>query len=82
MGLETAEGVIPCPPPWPQRLVLVLGNEEYGPSPSAMAAYDAFVTLPMFGRKNSLNVANAAAEVLFQAVLSPVSDDNLPGRIK
>ncbi len=76
MGVETAEGATPChQTAWPQQLVLVLGNEEYGLSPSAMAACNAFVTIPMFGRKNSLNVANAAAVVLFQAALSPVSNN-------
>ena len=71
LGVETADGALPCQKvEWPDKLILVLGNEEYGLSPQTMAACDGFVTIPMFGRKNSLNVANAAAVVLFQAALA------------
>ncbi|MBI9090644.1 MAG: RNA methyltransferase [Desulfobacterium sp.] len=51
--------------PWPGRGVVVMGNEEYGISSHVMRVCDEVVHIPMFGRKNSLNVANAAAVVLF-----------------
>ncbi|MDY0375878.1 MAG: TrmH family RNA methyltransferase [Desulfobacterium sp.] len=50
---------------WQDRGVLVMGNEEYGISPHVMAICDATVHIPMFGRKNSINVANAATVLLF-----------------
>ncbi len=51
--------------PWHARGVVVMGNEEYGISSHVMRVCDEVVHIPMFGRKNSLNVANAAAVVLF-----------------
>lgn len=51
--------------PWPEKGVVVLGNEEYGLSKNVMTVCDEFVHLPMFGKKNSLNVANAFAVIAF-----------------
>ena len=50
---------------WKDRGVLVMGNEEYGISSHVLAVCDETVHIPMFGRKNSLNVANAATVLLF-----------------
>lgn len=50
---------------WPQKGIVVLGNEEYGLSQKVLTVCDDFVHLPMFGRKNSINVANAFAVVAF-----------------
>jgi len=50
---------------WPQRAVLVLGNEEYGISRHVLRVCDKFVHIPMHGRKNSINVANAASVIMF-----------------
>jgi tRNA(Leu) C34 or U34 (ribose-2'-O)-methylase TrmL len=50
---------------WPEKAVVVLGNEEYGISEDVLRACDAFVHLPMRGFKNSVNVANAFAVVAF-----------------
>ncbi len=50
---------------WPQKAVIVLGNEEYGISRHLLRICDKFVHIPMFGRKNSINVANAASVVMF-----------------
>lgn len=52
---------------WPQSGLLVLGNEEFGIQPDLLAACDGVVTIPQFGRKASLNVANAFAIAAFQA---------------
>ena len=58
---------------WPEKGVIVLGNEEYGISNSVMSVCDDFVHLPMLGRKNSLNVANAISVVAFHvsSILAP-----------
>ena len=71
IGVETVEGAVPCHRyPWPQRAVLLVGNEEYGISPHVLSAVDDIVHLPVFGEKNSLNVANALSAVLYQAVFA------------
>jgi tRNA G18 (ribose-2'-O)-methylase SpoU len=44
---------------------LVLGGERSGVSPEAIAAADAAVAIPMLGMANSLNVATAAAILLY-----------------
>jgi tRNA G18 (ribose-2'-O)-methylase SpoU len=48
---------------FPDSFTLVLGNEEYGCSDAMLARADAFIKIPLFGRKNSLNVAAAFAIV-------------------
>lgn len=52
----------PLDPP----LALVVGHEVNGVDPAALALADEVVHLPMFGVKNSLNVAAATAAVLFE----------------
>lgn len=52
--------------PWPPKAIIVLGNEEYGISSHVMRVCDDFVHIPMLGRKNSINVANAASVIVFQ----------------
>lgn len=44
---------------FPQQCALVLGNERHGINPDTIAATDACVHIPMYGRKNSLNVGIA-----------------------
>lgn len=51
-------------------LVLVLGNEETGIRPLLLKHCDFVVRIPMRGRVESLNVATAAAVLVFQAVKS------------
>jgi len=71
IGLETIPGSIPCQEyTWPLKAVFVFGNEEYGISSHVLGTLDDIVHIPVFGIKNSLNVASAVAVVLFQAVLS------------
>jgi 23S rRNA (guanosine2251-2'-O)-methyltransferase len=48
------------------RLILVLGAEGRGLRPGVRSAVDVFVRIPMVGRIESLNVASAAAVVLFE----------------
>jgi 23S rRNA (guanosine2251-2'-O)-methyltransferase len=49
-------------------LTLVLGNEALGVSETALRMCDAVVEVPMFGYKNSVNVATAAGIVLYYAL--------------
>jgi len=66
IGIETIpESGIYTEFPWPEKAVVVLGNEEYGISEDVLRACDDFVHLPMRGFKNSVNVANAFAVVAF-----------------
>lgn len=44
---------------FPESFSLVLGNEEYGCSELTLKQVDFLIQIPMSGRKNSLNVANA-----------------------
>lgn len=51
--------------PWPDKGIVVVGNEEFGITEDVMKACDDFVHLPMSGFKNSVNVANAFAVIAF-----------------
>jgi len=46
---------------FPPAFTLLLGNEEYGLSKEALAQRDHLLQIPLFGFKNSLNVASAFA---------------------
>jgi 23S rRNA (guanosine2251-2'-O)-methyltransferase len=50
---------------WPEKGIVVLGNEEFGISEEVLKVCDDFVHLPMYGYKNSINVANAFAVIAF-----------------
>jgi len=66
IGVETVETAIPYTEfPWPEKAVIVLGNEEYGLSQEVLRTCNDFVRLPMYGRKNSVNVANAFTAVAY-----------------
>lgn len=59
---------------FPESFTLVCGNEEYGCSDETLKIADYLVEIPLRGRKNSLNVANAfaatASEIIRQAKLN------------
>ncbi len=46
---------------FPESFTLVVGNEEYGCSDETLQAADILLSIPLYGRKNSLNAANAFA---------------------
>jgi tRNA G18 (ribose-2'-O)-methylase SpoU len=48
---------------FPETFTLVIGNEEYGCSENTLKIADVILEIPLRGRKNSLNVANAFAIV-------------------
>jgi TrmH family RNA methyltransferase len=50
---------------WPRHCALVLGHETRGVSPVFSAAATARVTIPMYGRAESLNVAMAGTLLLY-----------------
>lgn len=53
----------------------VLGNEALGISQEALALCDGFISLPALGRKNSINVGNCAAVILFECTRRFLSDE-------
>lgn len=62
IGLETGKEAIDLYQfTFPASFTLALGNEEYGLSEELLAMADQLVKIPLRGRKNSLNVANAFA---------------------
>jgi 23S rRNA (guanosine2251-2'-O)-methyltransferase len=67
IGVETIEQSSPFDKiAWTDKTIVVFGNEEYGISSHVMDACDTFVHIPMFGKKNSINVANAVSIICFQ----------------
>lgn len=78
--LDTAEEAIPINHYiFPQQFTLIVGNEEYGCSQNLLSQADAIIEIPLYGRKNSLNVANAyaiaAAEIRRQSQTKWNSDE-------
>jgi 23S rRNA (guanosine2251-2'-O)-methyltransferase len=49
-------------------VALFVGNEVHGLTPDTLRALDVIVEVPMHGVKNSLNVAAAAAVIMFEVV--------------
>jgi tRNA G18 (ribose-2'-O)-methylase SpoU len=67
IGLEVAKEAISIHDYiFPESFTLILGNEEYGISDEWLAQCDAIVTIPMWGFKNSLNVASAYAIAAYE----------------
>ena len=52
----------------PTKVAVVLGNEIAGCSPHVLGACDRLVEIPMHGAKNSLNVANCGAIIMYEIV--------------
>jgi tRNA G18 (ribose-2'-O)-methylase SpoU len=62
IALDTSEIAIPVAEfTFPESFTLILGNEEYGISNEALKEADHLVEVPMYGAKNSLNIACAFA---------------------
>jgi tRNA G18 (ribose-2'-O)-methylase SpoU len=51
---------------WPERVALVFGHEVRGIAPDLLARCAGVVRIPMFGEKNTLNVATAAGIVMYE----------------
>lgn len=70
-ALETTDRSVPLYDlvvPENRDLALVFGNELVGVDPAVLQEADAVVEIPCFGAKNSLNVAAAAAVVVYEVV--------------
>ena len=57
------------------RIAIVLGNEAHGLDEQVSAAIDDWVTIPMVGRTESLNVAMATSVLCFEAARQRTTDD-------
>lgn len=68
-GVETVDG---APLYWDAEIdfpaAFVLGNEALGISSEALELCDGFISLPALGMKNSINVGNCGAVILFDCV--------------
>ena len=53
---------------YPRPLALIVGNEALGVSCDALECCDELVEIPMYGYKNSLNVAAASAVLVFEVL--------------
>lgn len=64
IGVETIKGAVPYDKAaWQPKTIILFGNEEYGIASHNLGICDQFVSIPMFGRKNSINVAACAAVI-------------------
>lgn len=62
IALDTSDAAIPVSSfTFPPSFTLILGNEEYGISSESLAEIDTIIEIPLFGAKNSINVACAFA---------------------
>ena len=62
IALDTSDAAISLTEfSFPEIFTLVLGNEEYGISNEVLSQIDYIVEIPLFGAKNSLNIACAFA---------------------
>ncbi len=52
--------------PWPENLVLAMGNEGHGLSPKLLACLDGVVSIPIQSEVESLNVAGAAHILMYR----------------
>lgn len=57
----------------PAKLALLVGREVEGIEPEVLAACDTHLVIPMFGRKESFNVAGAAAMAVYHCTFAPFS---------
>lgn len=55
---------------FPQPVGLVFGNELYGIEDEVFPLADAFISIPMYGKKMTLNVSTTLGIILFEAVRS------------
>jgi 23S rRNA (guanosine2251-2'-O)-methyltransferase len=67
-GAEADGGTPYWEPDYRGRVVIVLGSEGKGLRPRVQAACDALVSVPIRGRLESLNVAAAAAVLMYEIV--------------
>ncbi len=71
LGTSLAEGSVPVAGAGGGPVALILGNEEKGLDPATLAGCDAVVRIPGSGHVQSLNVASAAAILIYLLTRSP-----------
>ncbi len=67
------EGRCPWEMEFAEDVAFIFGNEAFGVSPRTTKACDGILSLPLFGRKSSINVGNCAAAVLYAFLASKIS---------
>lgn len=71
-ALEQADGSLPLPSfTPPQKLAVIVGREVEGVEPEVLSLTDTILEIPMFGRKESFNVVQAAAMTLYHCHFYP-----------
>jgi len=55
----------------PDKIAILLGREVEGMEPEVLARCDTVLEIPMFGKKESFNVVQAAAMVLYHCTFTP-----------
>ncbi|MFF2495328.1 TrmH family RNA methyltransferase [Agromyces sp. NPDC058064] len=71
IALDNLEGAVPIEAfAWPERCVLLFGQEGPGLSPEAAEAADALVEITQYGSTRSLNASAAAAIAMHSWILS------------
>jgi 23S rRNA (guanosine2251-2'-O)-methyltransferase len=55
----------------PEKIAIVLGREVEGIEPEVLSACDGTLEIPMFGKKESFNVVQAAAMSLYHTTFAP-----------
>jgi TrmH family RNA methyltransferase len=65
---DTGDGVIYWETPLLNAVAIIISNEANGPSPAARELADEVVTIPMPGKRESLNAAIAASLLIYEVV--------------
>lgn len=60
-----SEGKCPWNMNFNDDVAFIFGNEAFGVAPQTIKLCDDIISLPLFGKKSSINVANCAAVVLY-----------------
>ena len=72
----TADSVFAWDYEYESPLAIVMGNEALGIEEKTLKLCDGVISLPMFGKKESINVGNCAAAVLY-AIIAKTRDKSL-----
>lgn len=69
IAVELAQNAVPYHEyDYPQRSCLVVGHEDHGVTKATLAACDAAIFIPMYGKGRSMNVHVALSVVLFHVL--------------
>ena len=69
VGVEVTDDAVPHTTfDWPKPVALVFGNEVDGINEKRLSQCDAVVKIPMYGYKNSINVATAFGIILYDVL--------------